>query len=85
MKMNRGVLAVYQGIDMEEMPTTAHRELLERRRRDAKRKLNIPSRLVASILPQRTIKSVKRAGIGESWYDQPPADIIAAFPNLTNV
>jgi len=84
-KMSQGILAVYQELSMEEMPTPAHRELLAQRRREAEQNMRIPSRVAVAIIPQRFIKAVKRAGIGESWYDPPPAVVTAAFPNLASV
>jgi hypothetical protein len=40
---------------------------------------------MASIVPQRLIRALKRAGVGESWHDPAPADVAAAFPNLAGV
>lgn len=84
-KMNEGILKVYQDLNMDEMPTSAHRELLARRRRETEQNMRLPLRLAAAIVPQRLIRTVKRAGIGESWYGLPPAAIATAFPDLTSV
>ena len=81
-KMGRGLFGVYQDLSKEEMPSTAHRELLARRLRETEQNMRISSRIAAAIIPQRLIKAVKRAGIGEAWYDTPPADVAAAFSNF---
>lgn len=83
-KMRRGLFAVYRDLDMAAMPTPAHREVLARRRRETERGVGTAARAVAACTPQGLIKSLKRAGIGESWYDSPPQDVARAFPDLAN-
>lgn len=85
MKMSEGVFAVYRDIDMNDMPTAAHRALLARRRRETEQGIGFSSRVLAAVVPQGLVKALKRAGIGESWYDPPPADVAAAFPNLAEL
>jgi GT2 family glycosyltransferase len=80
--MSRSLAEVYEGLSMQDMPTPAHRELLARRRREARRALRLISP-VARLIPSHLIAGLKRAGLGESWYDSPPADIATAFPDLT--
>jgi GT2 family glycosyltransferase len=79
--MTSNLLAVYEGLRMEDMPSDAHRDLLAQRRHSVARELRILTR-VAWLIPQRLITALKRAGIGESWYDPPPAEVLAAFPDL---
>ncbi|HYB27421.1 MAG TPA: glycosyltransferase [Solirubrobacteraceae bacterium] len=82
--MTRSLCAVYEGLRMEELPGPEHRELLVRRRRETRHELRLQSRF-GGLLPLGLVSRLKRAGIGESWYDSPPADIAAAFPDLTAV
>jgi GT2 family glycosyltransferase len=82
--MSRNLLAVYDGIDPARLPSTAHVELLTERRRQLVRETKVLARF-AWMVPQRLVTLVKRAGIGESWYDQPPAAVTAAFPDLRAV
>jgi glycosyltransferase involved in cell wall biosynthesis len=82
--MTRNVLDVYEGLRMADLPSDAHRELLAERRRQTKRELTLLTR-TAWMVPQRLVTVAKRAGLSESWYDTPPPEIAAAFPNLTAV
>ncbi len=82
--MTANLLAVYEGLRMEDMPSAAHRELLAQRRRSVQRELRVLTR-VAWLVPQRLATELKRAGIGESWYDPAPPEVLAAFPDLTSV
>ncbi len=82
--MTRSLVTVYDGLSMEAMPTAAHRELLARRRRDTRRALRVVSPF-GRFVPLNLVTSVKRVGIGESWYDGAPAEVAAAFPDLTAV
>jgi glycosyltransferase involved in cell wall biosynthesis len=82
--MTRNLLAVFDGISPEDLPSAAHRELLARRRRELRRQLRIVSRF-GRLAPFGLLSSLKRAGVGEAWYDGPPAEIAAAFPDLTAV
>jgi glycosyltransferase involved in cell wall biosynthesis len=84
-RMHQALLEVYRGLDMEQMPTPAHRDLLARRRRESERNVRTPMVMAGSFVPQRVIRSLKRAGIGESWYDPAPADVAAAFPDLARL
>ncbi len=82
--MTRNLLAVYDGISPEDLPSAAHQELLAQRRRETRRQLRIVSRF-GRLVPLGLVTSLKRIGIGEAWYDGPPAEIAAAFPDLTTV
>ncbi|MGN6868370.1 MAG: glycosyltransferase family 2 protein [Solirubrobacteraceae bacterium] len=82
--MTRSLLAMYDGLSMEDMPSTAHRQLLERRRRETKRQLIVLSRF-GRLVPVGLVGRLKRAGVGESWYDGAPPEVSAAFPDLTAV
>jgi glycosyltransferase involved in cell wall biosynthesis len=82
--MSRNLADVYEGLSMQAMPTPAHRELLARRRRDSRRAVRVISPL-ARMIPLDLITALRRAGVGEAWYDAPPADVAAAFPDLTAV
>jgi glycosyltransferase involved in cell wall biosynthesis len=81
-KMTEAVLDVYEGLPTADLPTDAHRQLLQRRIRETRRGLRRTTRVAARLAPQTTIARVKRAGIGESWYGPPPPEIAAAFPDL---
>jgi glycosyltransferase involved in cell wall biosynthesis len=77
--------AVYDHLPMEEMPTDAHRALLARRRAEVRRELKRLSRF-GRLVPLGAVAALKRAGIGEAWYDAgAPANVVAAFPDLTAV
>jgi glycosyltransferase involved in cell wall biosynthesis len=82
--MSRNLVAVYEGLSMQSMPTPEHQELLARRRREARRALRLTSPL-GRLIPLNLVTALKRTGVGESWYDAPPADVAAAFPDLTAV
>ncbi len=75
--------AVYESLDIDEMPTPAHRALLLQRRREARRGARLLGR-VAPLVPQGLVIAAKRAGVGEAWYDPPPPEIIDAFGDLTS-
>lgn len=82
--MTRNVLEVYEGLDMHQMPTPAHRELLAERRRATRRELRMVERL-GWLVPQQLVTAAKRAGLGESWYEAAPPEVAAAFPSLIGV
>src|SRR5450755_285989 len=82
--MSRNLAAVYDGLPMDDMPSAAHRELLTRRRRAARLDARVLSPL-AALVPLGLVSAAKRAGVGESWYDTPPAEVKTAFPDLTAV
>jgi glycosyltransferase involved in cell wall biosynthesis len=82
--MSRNLLAVYEGLAIADMPTAEHRDLLIRRRRAARFELRVISPL-ARLVPLGLVSATKRAGVGESWYDTPPPEVAAAFPDLTAV
>jgi glycosyltransferase involved in cell wall biosynthesis len=82
--MSRNLLAVYDGLQMTDMPTAAHRALLTRRRRAARFELRVVSPL-AALVPLGWVGAIKRAGVGEAWYETPPPEVRAAFPDLTAV
>ncbi|MGH2887201.1 MAG: glycosyltransferase [Solirubrobacteraceae bacterium] len=77
--------AVYDHLPMDEMPTDAHRALLARRRAEVRRDLKRLSRF-GRLVPLGLVAALKRAGVGEAWYDAgAPANVVAAFPDLTAV
>ena len=82
--MARNLAAVYDGIDSAAMPTEAHRQLLARRRRAAHLRLRYVAPIVQR-LPLDLIARLRRSGVGESWYDDLPADVAEAFPDLSAV
>jgi GT2 family glycosyltransferase len=83
--MTRNLVAVYDGINPEDLPSAAHRALLERRRHETRRQLRFYSRFSRLVPLLGVLGSLKRAGISEAWYGEPPAEIAAAFPDLTAV
>ncbi len=84
-RMADNLRAVYDHLPMDEMPTDAHRALLARRRADVRRDLKRLSRF-GRLVPLGLVATLKRAGVGEAWYDAgAPANVAAAFPDLTAV
>jgi hypothetical protein len=86
-KMARGLLGIYRSVDMDTMPTQAHRDLLSQRRHDAEQELRLVcgERRVAWALRRgrhRLGRVRQRVGLGDRWYSSPPAEIAAAFPGL---
>lgn len=86
-QMTRGLLLIYEQLDMNAMPTQAHRELLSLRRREAERELRLVhgERRIAWAL--REVRHLlgrvrQRLGLGDRWFDRPPAEVAAAFPDL---
>lgn len=86
----RGVCEMYDTLDMDSMPTAAHRELLRRCRRRAHREL----RLLAGEAPLRAAvregrhvlgRVRQRVGLGDSWDRTPPAEVAAVFEDLAAV
>jgi hypothetical protein len=73
--------AVFRKLKLDEMPTAAHRELLLARRRRTRREARVLA-AVAWMIPLTLVVAIKRAGVGEAWYDAPPAEIAAAFGEL---
>jgi hypothetical protein len=89
-KMSSNLSTVYARLPMEDMPGDAHRELLESRRIEAERELRTvgqEARLRGAIRGgrHRLGRIRKRLGLGDTWYDTVPADVAAAFPDLTAV
>ena len=90
MTMYENVAAVYAGLRLDDMPTAEHRELLEARRQWADREVAMlggrePLRNVARRLGHSFGRVRLRFGWGEGWYDAPPPEVAAAFPDLTAV
>jgi glycosyltransferase involved in cell wall biosynthesis len=79
--MSRNLQTVYAGIDPGLLPSDAHRELLLDRRRRVALQTRI-LRAAGWMVPQGLITRLKRAGIGEQWYEQLPAPVAAAFSDL---
>jgi hypothetical protein len=82
--MSRSLIAVYDGLAIEAMPTAEHRALLEQRRRAARKQLHLRAPL-ARLIPLGLIRSIKLAGISEDWYETPPAEIADAFEDLSTL
>jgi len=89
-RMTREVLGMFEALRPETMPSDLHRELLARRRREAERELRVvqgDARLAWAL--RRTRHAIgrvrQRTGLGDSWYHTPPADVAAAFPDLSAV
>jgi glycosyltransferase involved in cell wall biosynthesis len=79
--MSDQLAAVYEKLDIDKMPSAAHRELLLKRRRDVRRQTKILARTGWAV-PLSLVIAAKRAGIGERWYDPPPQEIVDAFGDL---
>jgi glycosyltransferase involved in cell wall biosynthesis len=86
----RGLRDMYRGLSEESMPTLAHRELLARRRRETERELDA---ITGRLRVQWAIRRLRHhflairphLGLGEAWYDEPPPEVAAAFPDLSAV
>jgi glycosyltransferase involved in cell wall biosynthesis len=82
--MTSQLAKVYDSLDPDQMPTSATRQTLLQRRRETKRQARILA-LVGGLVPQGLVIAAKRRGIGEAWYDSPPAEIAAAFGDLSAI
>jgi glycosyltransferase involved in cell wall biosynthesis len=84
------VVAILDRIPADQLPTDDHRRVLAGRKREVDQTLRIltgkaPVRRAAR-LPRHLVSRVWLAsGLRESWYPTPPAEIAAAFPDLTSV
>jgi glycosyltransferase involved in cell wall biosynthesis len=88
--MYQNVADVYASLRLEDMPTVAHRELLESRRQWAQRELAaLEGKSSLHGLRRRvshTLGRIRlRSGLGGSWYEAAPPEVAAAFPDLTAV
>lgn len=82
--MARNLAAVYDGVPDAALPSEAHRRLLAQRRRSAHLQMRYLAPIVRRV-PLGLIATVKRAGVGEAWYETPPPDVAEAYPDLTAV
>jgi hypothetical protein len=79
--MSRSLIAVYDGLALEAMPTAEHREMLGQRRRAARRQLRFWAP-VGRLMPLGLVRRLKLAGVSEDWYETPPAEVAEALQNL---
>lgn len=89
-RMCRNLLAVYEDLPMDGMPSDEHRRLLAEMRRRAARNVALaagdaPLRDRMARLRHVLGRARKRAGLGDRWYDHPPAPVARAFPDLRSV
>lgn len=88
-KMYQNLADVFADLRPEEMPSAAHRDLLASRRAEVDRQLRALRSARLRGITRRTSHSLGRIrlryGRGESWYDVPPAEVSAAFPDLRAV
>jgi GT2 family glycosyltransferase len=89
-RMRSGLVTIYNAVELDEMPTEAHRELLLRRRRWAEREVQLERRerrLAWEVrqLRHRLGRIRQRIGLGDSWYEAAPQEVAAAFPDLRAV
>ncbi len=85
--MARGLWSIFERLDMDRMPTKAHRDLLDRRRKEAEQEVRLQrrERRVAWRVRQTRHwlgRVRERVGLGQKWWNPPPADVAAAFPDL---
>ncbi len=90
LKLRRGEAAALLTIDPADLPTPAHRALLDRRRRELDHELRLlegraPLAGAARRLRRRLGRLRQAAGLGSACRDTPPTDVAAAFPDLTLV
>lgn len=74
--MARSLVEVYDALPADRMPTPAHRRLLVRRRRAARRELRFFAPLAARV-PSELITRIKRADPMDGWFTTPPAEVSA--------
>lgn len=79
MRMARNLARVYDELPLDRMPTAAHRTFLLQRRRDAQINLRVRSPL-RQLVPERLMVAGRTAR--NRWYDTPPPEVAAAFPEL---
>jgi glycosyltransferase involved in cell wall biosynthesis len=83
-------LEVYNSLELELMPTEAHRRLLMARREAAARELALlegrdRTAARARALRHRLGRLRKRLGLGDHWLEVAPPEVAAAFPDLKSV
>ena len=90
LKLRRGEAAALRTIQVEDLPTPSHRALLERRRHKLEHELRLlqggaPLAGAARKFRRRIGRLRSAAGLGLSCRERPPAEVAAAFPDLTAV
>jgi len=90
LKLRHGEAAALGTIRPGDLPTPGHRALLEQRRRKLAHELRLleggaPVAGAARRLRRRIGHLRRAAGLGTACRDNPPADVAAAFPDLTAV
>jgi glycosyltransferase involved in cell wall biosynthesis len=90
LKLRRGEAAALRTIDPTALPTPRHRALLDRRRSKIERELRVlegGAHLAGAVRRvRRRVGRVRQAvGLGSSCRENPPAEVAAAFPDLTAV
>ncbi len=89
-RVHRGLAELFAGLRTEDLPVGVHRQVLESRRLGADREVRM---LAGHARLHRILRRSRRAlgstrqrlGLGDSWYDTPPPEVAAAFPDLTAV
>jgi GT2 family glycosyltransferase len=89
-RMRRGDLVALGAIEPADLPTAAHRTLLDRRRRELEYELRAlegraPVAGAMRGLRRRLGRLRQAAGLGSACRDNPPTEVAAAFPDLTLV
>ncbi len=79
--MSENVLAVYERLPLDALPSGDHRALVVMQRRRLRRETRI-LRLAGRAVPVGLAARLKRTGVGEAWYDPAPAEVRMAFPDL---
>lgn len=81
-RMASNLSAVYDALPDAPLNDERLRRLLVRRRRSARlnRMFVAP---VFALVPMGAVTRLKGRGVTESWYAHPPADVAAAFPDLS--
>jgi glycosyltransferase involved in cell wall biosynthesis len=88
-RLRRGELAALLGLNAQELPTPQHRQVLEDRRRALRGELRIldgEARLAGyAHRLRRQLRNtwIPRQLLGEACREPPPAEVAAAFPDLT--
>jgi glycosyltransferase involved in cell wall biosynthesis len=82
--MAKSLAAVYDDVPDDAMPSEAHRRLLAERRRAAHRRSRYFAP-VARLVPPALLAMVKRTALVDPWHETPPAEVAAAYPDLTAV
>lgn len=90
LSMTQAALAVFRQIDPASLPSDAHRAMLASRISQHEQEVRVLEgedrvRYALRALRYRVGGLRRRLGLAYSWYQQPPGEVAAAFPNLKSL